>query len=33
MIGAVAILTGRTDATQVNEQFAGYHHRYPPPRP
>jgi hypothetical protein len=33
MIGAVAILTGRTDTTQVNEQFAGYHHRYPPPRP
>jgi hypothetical protein len=33
MIDAVAQLTGSTDRTQVNEKFAGYHHRYPPPRP
>ena len=31
MLAAVATLTGKTDATQVNERFAGYHHRYPPP--
>ena len=33
MIEAVAQLTGSSDRTQVNDQFAGYHHRYPPPRP
>ena len=27
MLAAVATLTGKSDATQVNEQFAGYHHR------
>ena len=33
MMAAVATLTGKSDTTQVNENFAGYHHRYPPPRP
>ena len=33
MLAAVSRLTGSTDRTQVNDQFAGYHHRYPPPRP
>ena len=33
MLAAVATLTGKSDAAQVNDKFAGYHHRYPPPRP
>ena len=33
MIAAFGDLTGNPDRSQVNEQFAGYHHRYPPPRP
>jgi hypothetical protein len=33
MIAAVAAVTGKDDRTQVNERFAGHHHRYPPPRP
>ncbi|BCS33432.1 hypothetical protein TBR22_A26590 [Luteitalea sp. TBR-22] len=33
MIAAVAAVTGKDDRTQVNEKFAGYHHRFPPPRP
>lgn len=33
MLDAVARLTGSADRTQVNGQFAGYHHRYPPPAP
>jgi hypothetical protein len=32
MIAAVATLTGKGDTTQVNDQFAGYHHRFPPPK-
>jgi hypothetical protein len=33
MVAAVSALTGSTDRTQVNERFAGYHHRHPPPKP
>lgn len=33
MLEAVSVLTGTRDATQVNDAFAGYHHRYPPPQP
>lgn len=32
MMAAVAALTGSNDRTQVNDQFAGHHHRYPPPQ-
>ena len=33
MFDAVARLTGRRDTTQVNPEFAGYWHGYPPPGP
>ncbi len=33
MMAAVATLTGRSDRTQVNAQFQGFHHRHPPPKP
>ncbi|HTV00662.1 MAG TPA: hypothetical protein VMF13_09005 [Luteitalea sp.] len=33
MIGAFAALTGSSDRGQVNDQFAGHHHRYPAPKP
>ena len=31
MIAAMAELTGASDRLQVNDRFAGYHHRNPPP--
>lgn len=33
MIAALSQLTGVSDRSQINEEFAGYHHRFPPPRP